>query len=140
VPFKYSYTIRFQDTDAAGVVYFANILSICHIAYEASLIAGGISLPALLAPDAVSLPIVSTAANFLAPLHWGDAIEITLTPAARSAHKFEIDYRITLTDTDTLATTATTTHLAIDRRSRSRQDIPANFRRWLELYGGGESD
>ena len=32
--FAYYYTVRFQDTDAAGVVYFANVLRICHEAYE----------------------------------------------------------------------------------------------------------
>lgn len=33
----YKRIIRFQDTDAAGVVYFANILAMGHEAYEASL-------------------------------------------------------------------------------------------------------
>ena len=44
MPFEYPRTIRFADTDAAGVVYFAQILSICHEAYEASLQASGIEL------------------------------------------------------------------------------------------------
>ena len=36
--------IRFQETDAAGVVYFANLLALCHEAYEASLAHAGIAL------------------------------------------------------------------------------------------------
>ena len=40
--FTYHRTIRFKDTDAAGVVYFANILAICNEAYEESLEASGI--------------------------------------------------------------------------------------------------
>lgn len=44
MPFTYNRTVRFQDTDAAGVVYFANVLGICHEAYEESLEASSINL------------------------------------------------------------------------------------------------
>jgi len=40
--FTYRRTIRFADTDAAGVVFFPNYFSICHEAYEESLAADGI--------------------------------------------------------------------------------------------------
>lgn len=42
--FYYTRIVHFQDTDAAGVIYFANILAICHEAYEASLAAFNINL------------------------------------------------------------------------------------------------
>ena len=42
--FAYSRTIHFADTDAAGVVYFARYLSICHEAYEEALAAAGIDM------------------------------------------------------------------------------------------------
>jgi 1,4-dihydroxy-2-naphthoyl-CoA hydrolase len=42
--FIYSRTIHFQETDAAGVVYFANLLALCHEAYEASLAEAGVDL------------------------------------------------------------------------------------------------
>ena len=42
MPFVYHRTIRFADTDAAGVVFFPNYLTICHEAYEESLAAAGI--------------------------------------------------------------------------------------------------
>jgi len=32
--FAYDRKIHFADTDSAGVVYFARLLSICHEAYE----------------------------------------------------------------------------------------------------------
>ncbi len=40
----YYRTIHFSDTDAAGVVYFSTLLSICHEAYENSLQVAGIEL------------------------------------------------------------------------------------------------
>jgi len=36
MPFSYTRTVRFKDT-AAGVVYFANVLAMCHEACEESL-------------------------------------------------------------------------------------------------------
>jgi 1,4-dihydroxy-2-naphthoyl-CoA hydrolase len=69
--FTYNRTVRFQDTDAAGVVYFANVLSMCHEAYEASLAASGINLksffnnPTVLFPS--SMPVwISCAQCFAA--------------------------------------------------------------------------
>ena len=37
MPFSYSRSVRFADTDAAGVVFFANYLALCHEAYEEAL-------------------------------------------------------------------------------------------------------
>jgi 1,4-dihydroxy-2-naphthoyl-CoA hydrolase len=42
VPFSYERIIHFPDTDAAGVVFFANYLSICHEAYEEALADAGL--------------------------------------------------------------------------------------------------
>ena len=39
MPFTYERTIRLGDTDAAGIMFFANYLVLCHEAYEASLAA-----------------------------------------------------------------------------------------------------
>ena len=41
MPFTYERTIHFADTDAAGVVFFANYLRLCHEAYEEALAAAG---------------------------------------------------------------------------------------------------
>ena len=42
--FLYTRTIRFHETDAAGVVYFANLLTLCHEAYEAALAEAGLDV------------------------------------------------------------------------------------------------
>ena len=40
----YYRTVHFSDTDAAGVIYFASLLSVCHEAYENSLKSSRIDL------------------------------------------------------------------------------------------------
>jgi 1,4-dihydroxy-2-naphthoyl-CoA hydrolase len=64
MPFTYLRTVHFQDTDAAGVVYFANVLAMCHEAYEASLAASGINLKAFFSNPEVAFPIIHASVDF----------------------------------------------------------------------------
>jgi 1,4-dihydroxy-2-naphthoyl-CoA hydrolase len=132
VSFNYEYTIGLRDTDAAGVAYFASIVSIFHIAYEASLIASGINLRSLINNSEVAVPIGSVTANFLRPLFCGDRITIALTPQAIDISTFEIQYQILAKSK--LMATATTKHIVIDRQTRKRQALPADLDRWLTQW------
>jgi 1,4-dihydroxy-2-naphthoyl-CoA hydrolase len=137
--FNHRYTVQFRDTDAAGVVYFANLLSLCHGAYEASLITAGINLKSLISESDFALPIVRTEANFFHPLRWGDAIDIRLTCEQLTSAKFAVNYQIFKPDRDILLATALTIHIAIDPQTRSRQDLPSYLVSWLvsNSEGGG---
>jgi 1,4-dihydroxy-2-naphthoyl-CoA hydrolase len=54
--FLFNHTVRFHETDAAGVVYFANGLTLCHTAFEASLAAAGVDLAHFFGRGNVGLP------------------------------------------------------------------------------------
>ena len=125
--FIYKYTIQFRDTDAAGVVYFANILSICHIAYEASLIASGIDLKLFVNNPEFAVPITHTSADFFKPLCCGDRITIELTPRSIDSCRFEINYQLG-------SATAITKHVVIDPTTRKRQKLPIILTNWLEQW------
>ncbi|MEM9980588.1 MAG: acyl-CoA thioesterase, partial [Cyanobacteria bacterium P01_D01_bin.2] len=56
--YTYRRTIRFHETDAAGVVYFANVLTLCHEAYEASLAAAGINVRVFFGGGSLAVPVV----------------------------------------------------------------------------------
>ncbi len=92
----YRRVIRFQETDAAGVVYFANLLSLCHEAYEASLAEVGVDLKHFFSGlSEIAVPIVHAEADFYQPLFCGDAIAITLIPRQLDPQSFEVAYTIT---------------------------------------------
>jgi 1,4-dihydroxy-2-naphthoyl-CoA hydrolase len=99
--FTYVRTIRFQDTDAAGVVYFANVLPMCHEAYEESIAAVGIQLQAFFGSNAVAIPIVHASVDLFQPMFCGDRQLIHLTPQRLDNHKFEIAYEILKQGSDT---------------------------------------
>jgi 1,4-dihydroxy-2-naphthoyl-CoA hydrolase len=142
--FNYEYTIQFRDTDAAGVVYFASIISICHIAYEASLIKSGVDLKLFVTNPGFAVPITHVSADFLRPLYCGDRVTIELVPHSIDSCKFEIKYRI-LSNPDGASpveslqssshrselATAITKHVVIDPAIRKRQELPEFLKNWL---------
>jgi 1,4-dihydroxy-2-naphthoyl-CoA hydrolase len=136
--FQYEYTIQLRDTDAAGVVYFANIISICHIAYEASLIAASIDLKSFVNNPEFAVPVTHVSADFFRPLYCGDRVIIELTPHSIDSCKFEIKYQIlsrTLQISEALVfATATTKHVAIDTATRKRKELPELLHHWLSQW------
>lgn len=134
-------TVRFGDTDAAGVMHFQQLLRWCHEAYEESLERFGIPaaevFPTPHQQPAVALPIVHCSADYLRPLACGDPLAIQLEPRRLDPGCFELQYRFRR-DEEPVAQ-ALTRHLAIDAGSRRRCPLPPSINRWLEasaLQGG----
>ena len=92
--FLYQRTIHFRDTDAAGVVYFANVLSMCHEAYEASLQASGIHLRTFFSDRHRAIPIVHSSVDFFQPMFCGETYSIELVPALVKPSEVSITYQI----------------------------------------------
>jgi len=132
MPFIYKRVIRFSDTDAAGVVYFANVLSICHEAYEASLIAANINLKLFFSNPTTAIPIVHASVDFLHPLFCGDEINITLQPQKLNIDNFEINYQV-LGLNQQLIAKAITRHVCINPVSRNKQELAGEMMLWLKF-------
>ncbi len=139
-------TVRFGDTDAAGVMHFHQLLRWCHEAYEESLEAFGVApacvfpmaaadRPAGLEAPAVALPIVHCSADFRRPLVCGDPLVIELEPVRLDPGSFEVRYRFQRVRTGEEPVDAAlglTRHLAIEPASRLRCSLPDPVQRWLE--------
>jgi 1,4-dihydroxy-2-naphthoyl-CoA hydrolase len=138
--FSYEYTVQFRDTDAAGVVYFASILSICHIAYEASLTQSGIDLKLFVNNSEFAVPIFHVSANFLKPLFCGDRVIIKLTPKQLDNWRFEISYEMEMIkdepiDRALISATVITNHVVINPQTRNRKELPELIVNWLAEWG-----
>lgn len=131
--FIFTRTVRFQDTDAAGVVYFANILSICHEAWEESLAASGIELQLFFRNQTFATPIIHTSSDFFRPLYCGDRLTIHLTPQQLSSDTFEVNYQV-FNPAEKLVAQVTIKHICINSVSRKRQELPTEIKQWLQMY------
>ena len=164
--FNYSYQVQFSDTDGAGVVYFAQFLTICHGAYEASLQASGIELqhffsgqwrptvvaeegnskPTTIALPALAIPIVETHSKFYQPCRCGDRLKIRLRARELKDSEFEVNYEWLIGDggdrPSRPAGTAKTRHVCLqigDNQSRQRHPLPKALHHWLEFVASDDS-
>ena len=129
--FIYHRTIHFADTDAAGVVFFANYLAICHEAYEEALGAAGIELNSFFAAAGVVVPIAKSDASYLRPLQVGDKVSVSVAPTPLSEDTYEIRYEIVrLKAPQKVAGRARTEHVCIDPKSRARLALPPALAAW----------
>lgn len=135
MPFTYTRTVRFQDTDAAGVVYFANVLAMSHEAYEASLAASGVNLRAFFSDREVAFPIIHASVDFYRPLFAGDRLTIQLTPKQVAGDEFEIAYQVFSGEVaGRSAAKALTKHVCIDAVTRTKKPLPEDLRQWMRQF------
>ncbi len=133
MPYVFTHEVRFHETDGAGVVYFANELTICHTAYEASLGAASIDLQAFFRAEVVAYPIAHASIDYRRPLHCGDRATIHLVPTRLDASTFEIQYRVMVEDS--LAAQAVTRHVCIAVADRRRCPLPPEMEQWIDRWG-----
>lgn len=131
---RYFRTVYLSDTDAAGVVYFANLLSMCHEAYEDSLAQTGISLRTILAEGAIAIPIVHSEIDFFRPLFYGDQLTIHLSANQINETAFETIYQVFLEKSSNKPhAKAKIRHVAIDKEQRKQIPLPQTFIAWIRV-------
>src|SRR4029453_13963642 len=77
--FVYERPVRFEDVDAAGIVFFARYLNYCHEAMESFFGALDGGYVRLITQRHIGLPAVHVEINFPAPLRYGDLARIEVT-------------------------------------------------------------
>ncbi len=133
--FNYLRRVYLSDTDAAGVVYFAKGLEICHEAYEESLADAGISLKQMIPLGATALPIVHAEIDFIRPLFCGDQIQVSLVPSLVKDSEFAIAYQIFPVDNpEQILVKAQTRHVCINPQLRQRINLPTPLLQWLNRF------
>ena len=94
--FRYQRRIRFQEVDAAGLMFFPNFLVICHEAMEDffGALEGGYS--GLIRERGLGLPSVALETQFIAPLRHGDVCEVLLGVRSVGGRSLKLNYRFLL--------------------------------------------
>lgn len=73
-PFVHRHRVRFDEVDAAGIVYFARFFTWCHDAMEAMLAPLDGGYTALVMTRRLGLPAVHVEADYRSPLRFGDEV------------------------------------------------------------------
>lgn len=130
--FTYHTQIRLHDTDAAGLIFFANQFKLIHDAYEHLLEQYNFSFPQMFKGGKYFLPIVHAESSYKAPLAVGDKIAISIKVGHIGTTSFSFEYQIHRGKA--LVGTAKTVHVTIDFKTKKKTPLPARVRKALKDY------
>ena len=133
--FQHKTQIRLHDTDAAGLLFFANQFVLVHDAYEKLLQKIGFSFEAMLKKRAYFLPIVHAESDYKTHLFVGDEITITVKVARIGKTSFTFTYKIH-NKQGVLVGTAKTVHVTVNKKTHKKITLPKDFRAALEKISG----
>jgi len=111
--FEHKRRVRFQDTDPAGIVFFANIFVYCHEAFEELLRDVGLPLEAIIASREQVLPLAHAEADFKRPFRAGVLVTVRARVAAIGERSFRMEYEM-VDEVGAHLATAATVHVAVD--------------------------
>ena len=130
-------TVRFGETDSAGVMHFVQLLKWCHETWEESLEKFGISLndvfPSINIKSThpeTSLPIVHCEAKYFEPFYIGDNINIELSPEKVNSFSFILRFKFMKNDQEIAI--ASVKHVSINTISRQRCQFSKEISLWLK--------
>ncbi len=88
--FAFPLRVYYEDTDAGGIVYYANYLKFIERARSEALLALGISQTALSAAQGVVFAVRAVAVDYLAPARLEDELVVTTTVTAIGGARIEM--------------------------------------------------
>ncbi len=127
----YQTKIKLHETDAAGVIFFANQFKIIHDAYESLLETIGFGFAELIRDKDFFLPIVHAESDYKAPLFVGDVIEVQVKVGRVGQTSFTLNYALLNAKRETVGT-GRTVHVAVDKKTRQKIPIRQDMRRKIE--------
>ncbi len=130
--------VRYQDTDAAGVVYYANHLAYFEVARVELLRALGMPINEVQRRGVV-LPVIETRCRYLRPALLDDLLDVYLWPTELGHVRFAFAYEIRRGDE--LVATGSTRHAVVDHACGRAVPVPewigTLFHRMAELEQKG---
>ncbi len=115
--------VKFQDVDAAGIVFYPRILEYCHEAFAAFLDAQHMGLERIMAEATWLLPITHAELDFYRPLRFGDRFTVELVGKRAEEKRVSVGYRLQKMDGD-VAARGHTTHTCVDRTRFRAIELP----------------
>ncbi len=130
---KKKLTVRLHDTDAAGILFYANQFLYIHDVYEELLQLIGLPVASMLRDEPFILPIVHAESQYLKPLTVGDEITIAVQVAKIGETSFVLEYELLGVDGQSVGK-AKTVHVAISKQTEKKIALPEKLQRALKTF------
>ncbi len=128
--FTYHTRVRLEHTDATGVLFFPQQLTLAMEAFEEFLCSKDFSLKKLM-DSSFLLPVVHVESTYLAPLRVADRLEIRLMVQKLGTSSITLKYSFFDPDRQLEVGKVGVVHVAVDRVSFSSVPIPEILKRIL---------
>ncbi len=128
--FRYQTSIELGDTDATGVIYFAEQMSLALKAFESFLRHTNFSFRAIV--DSIYLmPVVHAESDYISSLQVDDEVEIQMYLESIGNSSFNLNFDFFNKTTQKLAGTAKITHVVTLKSTKRSTPIPDELREIL---------
>ena len=121
--------VKLHDTDAAGILFFANYFRIAHTTYEAFMKSIGCGLDYIIRASDYLLLIAHAEADYDRGLSHGDKFTISLK-AKIGQTSFTLSYLVKDGDGN-VAATLRTVHVSVDKKNGEKIPLPEEVRQGL---------
>lgn len=130
----YERPVRFEDVDAAGIVFFGNFLRYCHEAMEALFSGAEGGYVGLITRRKIGFPAVKVEAQYASPLRYGDVAKIAVTAPRLGTTSATLRY--VLSQRDSGLHVATIEHVVVcsDLATLTKLPLPPDCRAVLESH------
>jgi 4-hydroxybenzoyl-CoA thioesterase len=137
----YERPIRFEEVDAAQIVFFARYLHFAHEAMERFFAGLEGGYPRLINERHVGFPAVDVRIRYHAPTRYGDALRIETTTARLGGRSAVLRYRMIRESDGVLACEVEHTVVTSDLVAMRSVDMPSDVRATFadHLEAGGDS-
>ncbi|MFV2002220.1 MAG: tol-pal system-associated acyl-CoA thioesterase [Paracoccaceae bacterium] len=125
---RFDLRVYYEDTDLAGIVYYANYLKFIERARSEYIRALGIDQARLRADDGIVFAVRHLEADFLRPARFDDQLWVQTSPQQVSGARIVLRQNVRRADVHLFG--AVVTLVALDRDGRARR-MPAEIRRIL---------
>lgn len=125
-------TIGFRDADPAKIMFFGNIFSFAHDAFEKFITHTGFTWQEYFTDSEYLIPIRHTEADYLAPLRPGETYDVEVTVEALGITSFKIKY--VFKRLGKIHATSSMVHAVLNKTTKEKIPLPEIFKTRLGPY------
>lgn len=122
-------SIRFQEIDAAGIIFYPRVLEMFHDVYAAFLTFAGAPLRDVMNRDSWLAPVRHAEADYFKPLRFGDEVRVEICRAHVTETEATLGYRIARGSE--VCVVGQVVHTFVERSTFKRTPMPEAVRQAL---------
>ena len=130
----YERPVRFDEVDAAGIVFFGRFFSYCHEAMERFFDGVNGGYVGLITQRKIGFPAVHVDAAWKAPLRYGETARIEVSTTHVGTTSFTLRYTVTRVVDDAAIATIDNVTVATDLATMTKVALPTDCRALLESH------